>query len=131
MPIEMKVYTPTTKAAVAEDDATGQVHARFLVGPGTAIEIVLTPAVLGELTERLVAHCAVHAEAVARAGIRGAAVRTIAAHHRPGMLTLRYEIEAGLTIETSIEPPEARRLLTELQQALAAFEANPPPAAPH
>lgn len=131
MPFEMKVYSPTA-IHVEGNSETGQVHAKFRVGPQAGVCLVLDPPVLVETAGLLLGACSVHPDATARAGSQIAGIREIAAHFRgPGLLTLRYELAAGLALETSIEAEAARQLLGSLQQALAAHEANRPPNAQH
>lgn len=55
------------------------------------------------------------------------AVRNISAHHHVGkMITLKYESEIGVTLETTIEHQDAETLSKQLIAALEATEGNEP-----
>lgn|GEM_PF-3216645 len=114
---------------VADDPQTGNVILHLKNhSQQQAIGLAMQPLVSAALVEDIVKCLLTSPQRETKAAGQIVGIRDISAQMRhPSLLTLRYELELGVELETTIEIDTARRLRDELDSAILAFEEQPPP----
>ena len=116
------IYEPEG-VALSGNSETGDVHLFYRMPNGDTIALVLSPALLRQTMSHLATGILESPHPAVKALAQLFAIRDISAHlHQAATVTLRYEIEAGATLETSLDRDDAVRLNQELTTVLASQE---------
>ena len=131
MPMEQTKIRPTD-LHVAGDPNTGEVWLHYRTGDNTAISIQLEPSLLAQTVLNLVL-CAANSnkqetkEVVQLFAIREAHVGVV-----PGpLLVLNQEIECGISMTTTLDINDAKRLSDELKSSIEYMSSSSSPSPPH
>lgn len=93
-----------------------------------AVGLSVPPTMAASLVEHLVKCLASSPNKDARAAAQIVGIRDLSAQTpHPNLLTLKYELELGVQLETTIEVDVARRLRDQLDKAIQSLESQPPP----
>ena len=127
MPAEHQVLTPIA-VQVEGNSASGAVHLFYRMPDSSTVAIALTPDMLERTLRNLVACVASSPNAAAASRAQLLGIRNVTAQVAHGALvTLRYELELGVTLETSIEPSEAEALASQLSAAASSVPSSVAP----
>ena len=116
-----KQYRFTPNAIQTDGDPkTGDIFLHFKDPNESVATIQLTPELI-EIFLRNLAQCiAISPNQKTKEKVQLFAIRNITAQSvHSSLVTLRYETEVGITLETTIEPSEASVLSEQLQNALS------------
>lgn len=117
-----QVFYPDAISAEG-DSKTGNLHLFYRMPNGETIAVVLPPDLLGKTIAHLATGVLQSPNPETKALAQLFAIRNISASlHPPSLLTMKYEVEAGAVMETTIDRSDAQRLCDQLSSALAASQ---------
>lgn len=120
-----QVFQPNA-ISVEGDSETGNINLSYKMPDGETITVVLPPILLRKTISHLSTGVLGSPNQEVKALGQLFAIRDLKVNFRPpALLTMKYEVEAGAVLETTIDHSDAQRLLKQLSLALSSVVSSP------